>query len=1612
LAAIGQNNGVFTNNGGTVIMTGTTAGLTLSGTGMTGAGKFFNLTFNGVGGSWLFSNLVDIGGNFTIISGSIIGSVVFNVSGNFIINGGSFTSAFAGVINVGGNWFNAGIFIHNGCTVNMVGIISGLTLSGNMTGANKFNVLIFNGTGGFWSFGGNSADVAGNFTIINGTVVSPTTLLNITGNWSNGGTYVEGLSGIVNVSGTWSNIGIFTNNGGTVNLTGITTGLTLSGNMTAGNKFYNLTFNGSGGSWSFLNLADVGGNFTILNGIVTGPSTFNVLLNFSINGGSYISATSGIIYVGGNWFNSGIFIHNNCTVTMNGTATGLLLSGNMTLGTNGRFYNLIFSGSGSWTFGVYTADIAGNFSITGTGSVTGSSTTLNILGNWTHTGTGLFIHNNGSVIFSGNLSTLSGFMITGSKFNNISFTGGGTYTFGSNADANGNFIITNGTVNPLAGGSYHISGNWNIAGTGVFNNTFNTFLLFVGGNWNNLGIFNAGAGTVTMNGVSGGLTVSGNLTGSNKFYNLIFNGTGGNWMISDNIDMALNFTILAGTVTTITNHILNVWGNWSNSGIFVAGATSKLYIGSIVGGNWNNVGGIFTASTCTVNMVGTIAGLTISGNMTGGSKFNILNFNGVNGSWTFSSGDNTDVAGTFTIQNGTVNTSASHILSVQGNWTNYGTFNAGATSMINESASWFNNGIFNAGTGTVNMNGLVTGLSLNGNMTLATNGRFYNLTFNGVGGSWSLTANIDVLANFTIITGVVNTPAGHILNVTGNWSNSGTYNAGTLTFINVGGNWGNTGAFSASTSSVNMIGTTAGLTLSGLMTSAGKFYNLTFNGLGGQWSFGAYAADVANDFIITAGKLTAPSSTLRVAGNYTNNGTFIHNNGTLIMNGTTTGLTLNGAMTGINKFYTLTFDGIGGAWSFGPNAADAGGDFSIINGIVTAPSTILQVAGNWINSGTFNHNNGLVNLFGTFLQHITGVTRFYNVTLDNTIGAIINNDETIDGTFTIVVGVINIGINNLVFGPLATISGVFSKTAMIIANSSGQIRRQMTGNGSFLFPVGDNALNYSPITINFSGGTYNSGAYYGINVMNAKQPSNANINNYLARYWSLISANITSPAYEATLATYLPGDVVGTESLLSGGQYSGHLPWSKFTPVNPAAHSFATATVKSDTSYFTGITTQAPIVNSSLNSSICVGDSSVISTSGVTGDPVVSYSWAPVAGLGVTTGMTITATPALTTVYTVTITDANGFTGISTTTITVDSFPAVYKVTGGGDFCNGGTGVVVGLSGSGASSISYQLYNDTTAVGSSKTGKASSLDFGLQTIPGIYRVVATDISAGCKTVMPDSTIVTVTPLVTPSINIAAALFDTVCAGSTATFNAKPTNQGTGPYYQWKVNNIVKGTDSTGFSYVPTDGDVVVVTLLSNAYCAVIPAIATDEITMNVGKIFIPAVTINASPGNVIAKGQDVRFAASATNAGPNPTYQWYNNGAIIPGATTAFYSGADFNNLDSVTCIVLGSGVCGMPSFNSIIMHVSTTGINKIVNNIDALALLPNPNTGTFTINLSSATDVQANIIITNILGEKVKEITVATNTPAQINMTAPAGIYFVIAITEHERYTSKMILK
>ncbi len=110
-----------------------------------------------------------------------------------------------------------------------------------------------------------------------------------------------------------------------------------------------------------------------------------------------------------------------------------------------------------------------------------------------------------------------------------------------------------------------------------------------------------------------------------------------------------------------------------------------------------------------------------------------------------------------------------------------------------------------------------------------------------------------------------------------------------------------------------------------------------------------------------------------------------------------------------------------------------------------------------------------------------------------------------------------------------------------------------------------------------------------------------------------------------------------------------------------------------------------------------------------------------------------------------------------------------------------------------------------------------------------------------NTALSNSLSITVTPMAAPSVAISAT--DTsICQGGFVSFTATPTNGGTNPSYQWKVNGNNVGFNSSFYSSSNLNhNDVVTVELTSSSSCAAPLTALSSPLTMQV--VPVPVVSI-------------------------------------------------------------------------------------------------------------------------------------------------------------------------
>lgn len=134
----------------------------------------------------------------------------------------------------------------------------------------------------------------------------------------------------------------------------------------------------------------------------------------------------------------------------------------------------------------------------------------------------------------------------------------------------------------------------------------------------------------------------------------------------------------------------------------------------------------------------------------------------------------------------------------------------------------------------------------------------------------------------------------------------------------------------------------------------------------------------------------------------------------------------------------------------------------------------------------------------------------------------------------------------------------------------------------------------------------------------------------------------------------------------------------------------------------------------------------------------------------------------------------------------------------------------------------------------------------------------------------------------------------------------------------------------------------------------------------------PIVNTTVAPVGVVPSNTTLTFTANVTNAGSNPTYQWYRNGQAITNATSATWSSNTLNDNDSVWVVVYSSNMCPADlnsESNKIQVKIESSVRDLILENF---ALYPNPNEGSFAISATSVNFKDVKLSIINTIGQVV----------------------------------------
>lgn len=315
---------------------------------------------------------------------------------------------------------------------------------------------------------------------------------------------------------------------------------------------------------------------------------------------------------------------------------------------------------------------------------------------------------------------------------------------------------------------------------------------------------------------------------------------------------------------------------------------------------------------------------------------------------------------------------------------------------------------------------------------------------------------------------------------------------------------------------------------------------------------------------------------------------------------------------------------------------------------------------------------------------------------------------------------------------------------------------------------------------------------------------------------------------------------------------------------------FATLTVAAAT---------APHITSQPTSrTVNAGASTTLSVT-ATGTAPLTYQWhkdnTALSGANSSTLTLSSVTSANAGGYYVVVTNGSGSTTSDTATVTVLTAPVITTQPSSvsANLNTPATFTVVAT----GDSLTYQWYKGGVAIsgatGSSYTVLATAAN------AASYKVKVTN-GAGSVT----SATATLTVVGPPTITSQPSNL-TVGVGSTATFTVTATGTGSLTYQWYKNGTAISGATSTSYTTPATlsgDSGATFYVRVSNSA----GTIQSSTVTLTVDQ----APVIVTQPTSLsVTVGQTATFSVSATASGVL-TYQWYKNGALISGATSASYT--------------------------------------------------------------------------------------------------------------------------
>jgi PKD repeat protein len=212
--------------------------------------------------------------------------------------------------------------------------------------------------------------------------------------------------------------------------------------------------------------------------------------------------------------------------------------------------------------------------------------------------------------------------------------------------------------------------------------------------------------------------------------------------------------------------------------------------------------------------------------------------------------------------------------------------------------------------------------------------------------------------------------------------------------------------------------------------------------------------------------------------------------------------------------------------------------------------------------------------------------------------------------------------------------------------------------------------------------------------------------------------------------------------------------------------------------------------------------------------------------------------------------------------------------------------------------------------------------------------------------------ITVTPTITPSLTInQIGGTNPLCQGNLATFSLNYSNAGPSPQFQWRVNNVNVGTNTSTFSSNSISNSASIICVLTSPSVCASPSITTSAaVVLTVSSIAPATVSVVINSGsNPMCAGQLTSFTAITGNGGNAPMFQWKLNGSNI-GTNNATFTSNTLSNGDLITCSLVSNAICA----------VTNTAMSSVIILTVSSSLVPSVNIGS---NISTGNTCEGTVV-------------------------------------------------